>query len=204
MRVVSTAIFAVTILLGFAGMAYMPTFAKRATANATSMHYRAGDIVQGRCVGALAGDMMLLESGDKRLRVELAGVDAPDAGESMADASKRSLADLAYNKPVFVKVEKTDRSGLITGYASMGTLSLNLAQIGRGMARTRVGEADPAMTSLEARAKSQGRGVWEEEFRQSLQTTRARQDQRRASADRQPPPTAPSATPTATIIPTPE
>jgi len=146
--------------LGFA--VYAPSVTHGALAGATPQLYAKNAEIQGFVVGITDGDTLkLLTAEHHELRIRLAEIDAPEKAQAYGDVSKRSLSDLAYNKPAIVRVVDTDHYGRIVGRVYVGTLDVNLAQVGRGMAWAyRQYLTDQRVATLEARARQARIGLW--------------------------------------------
>lgn len=111
----------------------------------------------------------VLDDGQAQHKVRLAGIDAPERGQSFGDASKKSLSVLAFNQAVTVVWHKRDRYGRLVGVVRVqpsGT-DVNLAQVAAGMAwhysayagEQTAGDRD-LYGSAEAQARETRRGLW--------------------------------------------
>jgi endonuclease YncB( thermonuclease family) len=139
-----------------------PSFTQKAVAGATPQLFAQGTELRGFVVGVMDGDTLKLHTDDRReLRIRLSEIAAPKKGQAYGDVAKRSLSDLAFNKPATVRVVETDRYGCIVGRVSVGTLDVNMAQVGRGMAWAYVQYVtDPRITALEGKVRSARVGLW--------------------------------------------
>ena len=120
---------------------------------------------EGRVTGARAGGVIEL---DGREPVKLAGLEAPDADEPYAQASRLILQRLTLNRRVrlYFAGARTDASGMALAQVEDADRRrwIQGALLDAGAARVRT-EPDAcagaaAMLAREARARSAGRGVW--------------------------------------------
>jgi len=148
------------IAVGFA--IYAPSFAQKAVAGATPQLYAKGEEVRGYVVGIMDGDTLKLLTDDQReLRVRLSQADAPEKGQDFAENAKRSLSDLAFQKPATIRVSEIDSTGRIIAEVYIGSMSLALTQVGRGMAWVdRTGGADDRLVAIEQSVRQSRIGLW--------------------------------------------
>ena len=161
-RFISNIAYGLIALLALGFAVYTPSLTHVALAGATPQLYAKNAEISGFVVGIMDGDTLKLLTDDRReLRIRLAEIDAPEKNQAYGDVSKRSLSDLAYGKPASVHVVDTDRYGRIVGRVYIGTLDVNLAQVGRGMAWAYTEYlTDPQIAKLEARARQARVGLW--------------------------------------------
>jgi len=161
-RTISNLLYSLIALVAFGFAFYVPSFTREAVASAAPQPYEKGAEIHGFIVGVIDGDTLKLLAEDRReLRIRLAEIDAPERTQAYGDASKRSLSDLAYGKPAMVRVVDTDRYGRIDGRVFVGSLDVNLAQVGRGLAWANTKYlTDPRVSGLEARARKARAGLW--------------------------------------------
>ncbi len=76
----------------------------------------------------------VLDSNNRKHRIRLIGIDAPEKSQSYGQRSKHSLAELVYDKNVTIHYEKQDRYGRTLGKVLVDGRDVNLLQIERGMA----------------------------------------------------------------------
>ena len=161
-KLIANIVYSVVALFAFGFAAYAPYFTQKAVAGAAPQLYARDDEIHGFVVGVTDGDTLKIVTQDRsELRIRLAEIDAPEKGQPFSDASKRSLSDLAYNKPASVRVVSIDRYGRVVGRVYVGTLDLNLAQVGRGLAWAYTQYlTDQRISQLEARARKSRIGLW--------------------------------------------
>lgn len=121
-------------------------------------------------VGVIDGDTVdILDDSQKKWRIRLAGIDAPERKQPFGNASRQHLADGIFQQSVTVGWTKLDRYGRIIGTIMLGGADVNLAQISAGMAwvyrkylnELPIGTRD-AYLSAESDAQSARRGLWRE------------------------------------------
>jgi endonuclease YncB( thermonuclease family) len=109
-------IFALIVLLGFAGFA---------TAQPLS----------GKVIGVKDGDTVVLLDAEKRSHdIRLAGIDAPEKAQPFGQRSKEHLSDTVFGKQVTVEGGKTDRYGRRVSKVIVNGSDANLAQVRNGFA----------------------------------------------------------------------
>jgi endonuclease YncB( thermonuclease family) len=119
-------------------------------------------------VGVADGDTVtLLDADKKQHRIRLAGIDAPERGQSFADRSKQTLADLAFDRDAQAHCPKVDRYKRRVCKVTVGGVDVGLEQIQRGMAwhfkryeREQSPQDRTAYSAAETEARSEGRGLW--------------------------------------------
>ncbi|QQS55105.1 MAG: thermonuclease family protein [Candidatus Competibacteraceae bacterium] len=116
----------------------------------------------GRVVGVSDGDTLTVRTDDnRRVRVRLAGIDAPEHDQPYGSAATRSLAGLALNRVVRVRVVAEDDYGRTVGAVRSGGRDLDAEQVRRGMAWVyRRYARSRRLYALEAEAKQARRGLW--------------------------------------------
>ena len=89
----------------------------------------------GTVVAVTDGDTItVLDSNNRKHRIRLVGIDAPEKSQSYGQRAKQSLSDLIYDKKVTIQYEKRDRYGRTLGKVLVDGKDANLLQIARGMA----------------------------------------------------------------------
>ena len=74
------------------------------------------DTLQGRVVKIADGDTVtIVDDQGQKHRIRLAGIDAPEKGQSYGDASTQALVELLSGKTVTIEYEKRDRYKRIAG-----------------------------------------------------------------------------------------
>ena len=119
--------------------------------------------LNGRVVGVSDGDTLtLLAAGNHRIKVRLAGIDAPEKRQPYGRKSKQALSDMVYGRDVSVRVEQTDRYGRSVGSVRYGGRDINRVMVehGHAWAYKRYLPAHSPWPALEQRARDRGIGLW--------------------------------------------
>lgn len=135
----------------------------------SSLSATAADIV-GRVVGVSDGDTItVLVDNHDRLKVRLAGIDAPEKSQPFGSVSKKSLSDQVFGKTVNIEANKKDRYGRFLGRVFFNGTDVCLEQIRAGMAwhyKRYSNEQSESLRREYADAESQARqlkiGLWSE------------------------------------------
>lgn len=135
----------------------------------SSLSATAADIV-GRVVGVSDGDTItVLVDNHDRLKVRLAGIDAPEKSQPFGSVSKKSLSDQVFGKTVNIESNKKDRYGRFLGRVIFNGTDVCLEQIRSGMAwhyKRYSNEQSESLRREYADAESQARqlkiGLWSE------------------------------------------
>lgn len=135
----------------------------------SSLSATAADIV-GRVVGVSDGDTItVLVDNHDRLKVRLAGIDAPEKSQPFGSVSKKSLSDQVFGKTVNIEANKKDRYGRFLGRVISNGTDVCLEQIRAGMAwhyKRYSNEQSESLRREYADAESQARqlkiGLWSE------------------------------------------
>lgn len=127
--------------------------------------------VHGRIVKVTDGDTVTLEGADNsRIKIRLAGIDAPESRMPYGHAAQAHLAGLVLNKEVVAVTHKQDRYGRTVATLLMGSKDINLTMVQAGMAwhyklyaheQPRNQATNYAQSELVAR--TEGRGLWQHE-----------------------------------------
>src|SRR5207248_6856331 len=124
--------------------------------------------ITGRVVRIADGDTVtILDATNTQHRIRLQGIDAPESHQAFGTQSKKSLADLIFDKDVTVIYDKTDQYGRLVGKILFQGKDINLEQVKAGMAwhyKEYEREQSPEDRGLYARAeddaRSARRGLW--------------------------------------------
>lgn len=118
--------------------------------------------VTGKVVSVLDGDtLVVLDESKRQHKIRLHQIDAPEKRQDYGTRSRQSLADLAFGKPVSVKIVARDRYGRKVGQVLVDGLDVGLEQIRRGMAWVyRQYATDPVYFAAEASARQKRLGLW--------------------------------------------
>ena len=130
-------------------------------------------VIQGKVVDLGWGDSLtVLDGQNKRHRVRLLGIDAPEKEQSFGPAARQKLSVLVFGKMVAVKYQKIDRNGRPLGKVLLGTTDVNLEMLKAGLAWYYANDSDlpesdrPLYAKAEQDARSASRGLWQDETQQ--------------------------------------
>lgn len=98
---------------------------------------------------------------NKRLRVRLAEIDAPEIKQPYGAEAKQALAELILEKHVVLHVQEVDRFGRTLARVYVGALDVNynLVEQGNAWAFTKQLK-DHRLKDAETLAKNMGKGLW--------------------------------------------
>lgn len=148
-RIIALTIAALAITTGAYKSCTQPTAAREIT---------------GRVVSIADGDTLsVLDSAHTNHRIRLAYIDAPEKKQDFGQKSKQSLSEQVYGHDVSVNVVDTDRYGRLLGVVYREKDNVNTEQVRRGMAwvYTKYNK-DPSLVEIEAKARKQRMGLWEQ------------------------------------------
>jgi len=117
---------------------------------------------EGKVVGIADGDTLTVQTQQgRRVRVRLAGIDAPEGRQPWGSRSTDLLGHLAYGKQAEVSVINLDRYGRSVARVQIGTTYVNREMVRQGGAWAyRKYLTEPTFLSLEAEARSARAGLW--------------------------------------------
>jgi len=143
--------------------------------------------ITGKVVGVSDGETItVLDADNRRHRVRLMGIDAPEINQDFGRRAKQSLSDLVFGKTVTVTSRKKDKYGRTLGEVTLDGKDISLEQVQRGMAwayhYSAIRPEEPMPEELaEEQARKERRGLWADaspvppwEFRESGKTAKAR------------------------------
>jgi endonuclease YncB( thermonuclease family) len=121
----------------------------------------------GQVVRIVDGDTLVLEAGDVRHKIRLAGIDAPERNQPWGDASTRELRRQVAGKEIVVEWSKRDRWKRLIGVVKLDGVDQNLHLVERGLAwhyKKYEAEQSPgdrdAYSAAEKAAQGARRGLW--------------------------------------------
>jgi len=131
--------------------------------------------ISGKVIGVSDGDTLTLLTADRRsVRVRMHGIDAPESRQPFGARAKQRLSELAYGKPVTVRVIETDQYGRSVGvvysedaknlYSTIAAGNLNHILVHEGLAwwYRSFARGDRELERLESGAQVAKRGLWAE------------------------------------------
>lgn len=120
----------------------------------------AGDLF-GTVVGVTDGDTVQVLIDERRTKVRLDQIDAPEKAQPFGERARRSLAELCFQKDVRLVTHGRDSYGRTIATVFVGNLDVNAEQVRRGMAWVYLKYLrDPALIADQAEARAARRGLW--------------------------------------------
>mgnify|MGYP001488326065 CR=1 FL=1 len=111
-----------------------------------------GDSLTARCPS---------ETGHHNVKVRLAGIDAPEAGQPHSRRSRQALARLCHRQTAEIRTTATDHYGRSVAQVRCRGIDANASQVHSGMAWVATRHAPPAhYKALEQDARTARRGLW--------------------------------------------
>lgn len=116
-----------------------------------------------RVVAISEGDTFsCLTTENKRLRVRLAEVDAPERKQPYGSEAKQALADLVLEKQVVLHAQEVDRYGRTLARAYVGGIDVNYTLVAQGAAWAYTKQLkDHRLKDAETLARNMGKGLWQ-------------------------------------------
>jgi endonuclease YncB( thermonuclease family) len=117
--------------------------------------------LEGVVTEVLDGDTVTIEVEGHSFQVNLAGIDAPELTQPLANAARQSLGELCYGREVTIEDVEIDRRRRIVGRLECDGVDAVAEQVWRGFARvldTRI--RDATLYAKQAEAQQAHRGVW--------------------------------------------
>lgn len=126
--------------------------------------------IEGAVIGVSDGDTItVLDDARVQHKVRLAGIDAPEKGQSFWARSKASLSDCAFRHRAKVAGEKIDRYGRLVGKVVVEGVDCNLRQVEAGLAwhykqfqREQLPQDRLDYAQAEERARASRAGLWQD------------------------------------------
>jgi len=122
-----------------------------------------GDYISGTVVSIIDGDTYdLLLKGNRKIRVRMEGIDAPEKGMPFYKVSKNYLAQLCFNKKVSLDITGKDGHDRFLGFTYLEDGSeLSHEMIKAGLAwHFKKYNSDTILSNLEIEAKNLKKGLW--------------------------------------------
>ncbi len=108
------------------------------------------------------GDTLTLRCPERRFKLRLRGVDAPEHRQPRGRAARRALAELLSGQALRVTSYAVDRYGRVIGDAWVGDRELSMWLVERGWAWC-APSAPAACHTLQAQARRQRFGLWQDD-----------------------------------------
>lgn len=118
----------------------------------------------GKVVGVLDGDTLLVLHDKMPVKVRVVGIDAPETGQAYGTAAKQHASQLVFGKNVTIKYTEEDKYGRILGDVALpGGEPLSKEMVKSGYAwHYRQFSKDRELDRLEAEARQERRGLWQD------------------------------------------
>ena len=111
-------------------------------------------------VGVPDGDSITVMHGRQRVKVRLAGIDAPERRQRFGNESRKALARLCRNRKALVTWTEKDDYQRLLGRVSCAGTDANAEQVRHGMAWVRYKQQHPELSGLQDAAQRERRGLW--------------------------------------------
>jgi endonuclease YncB( thermonuclease family) len=120
--------------------------------------------IEGRVIGVHDGDTLtMLVDGNKKIKIRLAQIDAPESSQAFGQKSKQALAKMTFGKDAVIIQETVDRYGRIVGDVFVSGENINEIQVKQGMAWVyRQYAHDKSLVYAEMLARNNRIGLWSE------------------------------------------
>ncbi len=130
------------------------------------------ELLQGVVTGVADGDTLYVtDASQRKHKIRLLGIDAPEHAQTFGETAKQSLKQLALRQPVRIEWQHRDRYGRLLGKVSLANgQDAGLSQVAKGMAwwnrkYAYEQEAQDAILYREAEfaARKQRSGLWSQQ-----------------------------------------
>jgi len=102
-----------------------------------------------------------LDSQNRKVKVRLHGIDAPETGQAFGTVARKALGDLIQGKSVEVEEVDRDRYGRVVGKVRVGGVYVNREQVAKGLAWRYVQyDRRGEFTQVEHAARAARTGLW--------------------------------------------
>ncbi|AMP15203.1 hypothetical protein CPter291_2955 [Collimonas pratensis] len=107
------------------------------------------------------GDSLTLQAGRKRIKLRLAGIDAPEIKQAFGQQARQSLYQLCWGKDASYDAKAVDQFGRTVATLRCDGIDIGRAQVERGMAwaAARAGSGSD-LKMLETAARATRAGLW--------------------------------------------
>lgn len=115
-----------------------------------------------KVISVVDGDSMTLQVGRSRLKLRVAGIDAPEIRQAFGRQAGQSLRQLCAGQDAQYDAIAIDRFGRTVATVRCNGIDAGRAQVERGMAwaSARSARNDSALKALETMARNSRRGLW--------------------------------------------
>ena len=115
---------------------------------------------EANVVGVQDGDSLTVMRERQRVRVRLAGIDAPEHGQPFGDQARKSLATLCWKKKASIAWVDKDSHQRLLGRVNCSGVDANAEQVRRGLAWASPLARDREMNALQDAARRARKGLW--------------------------------------------
>lgn len=120
----------------------------------------ANDII-GKVISIADGDTLTILTNDKKQKIRLAHIDAPEKNQDFWEKSKQNLANLCFGKNAIVKVHSKDRYKRLLAEVFCDGKNANLQQVKSGLAwHYKTYSKNTIYSKAELAAKKKNLGLW--------------------------------------------
>ncbi|TLD86281.1 thermonuclease family protein [Helicobacter sp. MIT 03-1614] len=131
--------------------------------------------ISGKVIKIYDGDTITLLHDNKRLKIRLYGIDAPESNQNYGRESQENLLNLCpLDSQATLKIKDKDKYGRIVAIVLCNDINVNAEQVKNGYAWA-YREYSNAYTHLEIKARVEKKGLWRQknpvkpsEFRKNL------------------------------------
>jgi endonuclease YncB( thermonuclease family) len=119
-------------------------------------------VLSGRVVGVTDGDTFtLLATGNRRVKIRVSDIDAPEKSQPFGSKSKKILSDLIFGQEVSLKNTSLDRYGRTLARVSLDSVDVSSEMVKLGAAWVYVRfSSDETLPPLQAEAQRSKVGLW--------------------------------------------
>ena len=115
---------------------------------------------EANVVGVPDGDSITVLLERQRVKVRLAGIDAPERKQRFGNESRKALAKLCWNRKARVTWSEKDDYQRLLGHVSCAGIDANAEQVRQGMAWVRYRQQYSHLSGLQDAARRERRGLW--------------------------------------------
>lgn len=116
---------------------------------------------EARVIAVLDGDTVLVLRERQKIKVRLAGIDAPERAQPFGKQARLALRERVHKQVVLVDSRAVDKYSRVIATLSLGGLDINREMVRQGLAwATPWQGADSPLRAVQAEAQQSGRGLW--------------------------------------------
>lgn len=122
----------------------------------------AEEVLQGKVVSVADGDTLRMVVDGREVTVRLEGIDAPERRQAFGNRSRGALAEMVAQRNVSVLSLGLDQFGRTLGIVTVDGENINARLVAEGWAWRYKHSRDEELARLEAEARRERRGLWED------------------------------------------